>query len=45
MNIIPKFIRQFIASRIIDEINELDAQDLLTFKAMVAAVVMRVFRL
>lgn len=44
MSFIPKWIRQLIASQILREIDELDAQDLLTFKALVAAAVLRVFR-
>jgi hypothetical protein len=44
VSFIPKWIRQLVASQILRAIDEVDAQDLLTFKAMVAAVIIRFFR-
>lgn len=45
MSIIPKFIRRMIALALISEIEELDAEDLETFKALVAAKIIDVFRI
>lgn len=45
MKLVPKWIRQLIAVQIIEEIAELDADDLETFKALVTAKVMQIFRL